>query len=144
MTLMTLGKLLAGVLMMTLVQAHAAAPEKAQLLDFSNDKLIDAASAKAILSAGIPAKLWKVYPPSKWAFVSQVEGGITASGSCVVTARVMMVPLTPTMKAVLLRPEKIATAFDSAAGASADQCKALAKTKLGEALQSVVSSLVKT
>ena len=144
MTLMTLGKLLAGVLMMTLMQAYAAAPEKAQLLDFSNDKLIDAASAKAILSAGIPAKLWKVYPPSKWAFVSQVEGGITASGSCVVTARVMMVPLTPTMKAVLLRPEKIATAFDSAAGANGDQCKTLAKTKLGEALQSVVSSLVKT
>lgn len=123
--------------------AHAA-PPKAQLLDFSSEGLIDAATAKSVLDESIPARLWKVYPASKWAFVSQVEGGVTAAGVCVVTARVMMVPLTPTVKAVLFRPEKIATAFDAQQGASADQCKALAKAKLGEAAKSVVSSLVKS
>lgn len=123
--------------------AHAA-PPKAQLMDFSAESLIDAASAKAVVDEAIPARLWKVYPASKWAFVSQVEGGVTPTGTCVVTARVMMVPLTPTMKAVLFRPEKIATAYDAQAGASADQCKALAKAKLGEAAKSVVSSLVKS
>lgn len=123
--------------------ATAAAPPKAVLLDFSKQSLIDPASAKAVLAEGIPAKVWKVYPASKWGFVSQVEGGITGAGVCVVTARVMMVPLTQAMRAVLFRPEKIATAFDAASGASAEQCKALAKSKLGEATQGVVSSLVK-
>ena len=118
-------------------------PPKAVLLDFSKDTLIDTATAKAVVGDGIPAKVWKVYPPSKWGFVSQVEGGITGAGVCVVTARVMLVPLTQAMKAVLFRPEKIATAFDAASGASPEQCKALAKGKLTEATQGVVSSLVK-
>lgn len=121
-----------------------AAPPKAQFLDFSTDALIDAATAKKLLDEQIPAKLWKVYPPSKWAFVSQVEGGMTASGTCVVTARVMMLPLTQAMKAVLLRPEKIATAFDAQPGLGREQCRALAQAKLVEAARSVVSSLVKT
>jgi hypothetical protein len=134
--------MLAGSALLLATQAFAELPSRAQLLDFSNRALIDAAGAKAVLAEGIPAKVWKVYPASKWAFVSQVEGGITSSGVCVVTARVMLVPLTTTVKAVLFRPEKIATAFDSASG-GADACKQLAKTKLGEATQSVVSSLVK-
>lgn len=133
------GALLAAALAAT--AAHAA-PPKAQLLDFSAQALIDEASAKSVLDENIPAKLWKVYPASKWAFVSQVEGGVTPGGTCVVTARVMLVPLTPTMKAVLFRPEKIATAFDAQPGA--DGCKALAKAKLGEAAKAVVSSLVKS
>jgi len=124
--------------------AFAAPPAKAVLLDFSSDALIDAASAKAMLAEGIPAKVWKVYPASKWGFVSQVEGGVTAAGVCVVTARVMMIALTPTMKAPLFRPEKTATTFDAASGASNEQCKQLAKNKLGEAVQGVVSSLVKS
>jgi hypothetical protein len=97
-----------------------------------------------VLSEGIPDKVWKVYPASKWGFVTQVEGGITAAGVCVVTARVMMIALTPTVKAPLFRPEKIATTFDAAPGAGAEQCKQLAKAKLVEATQSVVSSLVKS
>lgn len=133
----------AGALLLAAAVAAQAAPPKAQLLDFSAAALIDEASAKSVLDENIPAKLWKVYPASKWAFVSQVEGGVTAGGTCVVTARVMLVPLTPTMKAVLFRPEKIATAFDAQAG-SGDACKALAKAKLGEAAKAVVSSLVKS
>jgi hypothetical protein len=128
---------------LAIAQSAFAAPPKTVLLDFSPDTLIDEASAKSVLKEGIPARVWKVYPASKWGFVSQVEGGITAGGVCVITARVMMVPLTQALKAVLFRPEKIATAFDAASGASADQCKQLAKAKLVEATASVVSSLVK-
>jgi hypothetical protein len=139
---MKLRTMLAASALLLATQAFAQLPAKAQLLDFSNSTLIDAASAKAVLAEGIPAKVWKVYPASKWAFVSQVEGGVTSGGACVVTARVMMVPLTPTMKAVLFRPEKIATAFDTAPSGG-EPCKQLAKAKLSEATQSVVSSLVK-
>lgn len=135
--------LIAAAALLSATAAFAAPPAKAVLLDFSTEALIDGGSAKATLAEGIPAKVWKVYPASKWGFVSQVEGGITSGGVCVVTARVMMVPLTSTLKAVLFRPEKTATSFDAQAGASADQCKQLAKAKLGEATQGVVSSLVK-
>lgn len=122
--------------------AFAAGP-KTNLVDHSAGLLIEAEAAKEVMGENIPAKVWRVYPASKWAFVSQVEGGLTAGGACVVTARVMLLPLTPTMKAVLMRPEKIATAFDSVPGAGTDQCKALARDKLKEATTAVVSALVK-
>ena len=121
----------------------AEAPKNAVLMDHSSAALIDADSARGVLAAGIPARAWKLYPPNRWGYVSQVEGGFTASGSCVVTARVMQMPLTPTLKAMLFRPAKTATAFDAQAGISQEQCKQLAKTKLQEALSGVVSSLVK-
>jgi hypothetical protein len=141
---MNLGNMLAGAVLLIAHQAFAAPPPKAVLLDFSSPALIEAATAKTMLADGIPAKVWKVYPASKWGYVSQVEGGITAAGTCVVTARVMMVPLTGTVKAVLFRPEKVATTFDAQPGATVEQCRAMAKLKLGEALQGVVSSLVKS
>lgn len=134
----------AGLLSVAAGVAVAAAPPKAILLDHSSAALMDAATAKALLGDGIPAKVWKVYPPSKYAFSSQVEGGLTTGGTCVVTARVMLLPLTPTMKATLFRPQKTATAFDAQAGATAEQCRELAKAKLKQAIESVVSSLAKT
>ena len=124
------------------LSAGAAAP-KTNFVDHSTGQLIDADAAKAVLAESIPAKVWKVYPASKWAFVSQVEGGMKGS-TCVVAARVMLVPLTPTAKAVLFRPEKTATAFDALVNSNADACKALAKDKLKEAAGAVVSALVKT
>lgn len=123
--------------------AALAAPPKTLFVDHSKDALIDEASAKAVMAEGISARVLKTYPATKWGFVSQVEGGMTANGTCVVTARVMMMQLTPTMKVMLFRPEKTATAFDALANANAEQCKALAKTKLREAVQSVASSLAK-
>jgi hypothetical protein len=122
----------------------AAADPKTNLVDFSNDALIDEAAAKAILAANTPAKMWVVYPASKYALVSQVEGGLTASKTCVVTARVMLLTVTPAMKAVLLRPQKTATAFDAVPTSSTDACKAVAKDKLKEATIAVVSALVKS
>ena len=127
-----------------LSMAAIAAPPKTKLLDYSTHTLIDEDAAKAVMNAHIPAKVWKLYPANKWAFVSQVSGGLTPTAVCVVTARVMLLPLTPTMKVVMLRPEKTATAYDAQIGSSADACKALAKDKLKDATEAVVSSLVKT
>ena len=140
---MKIGLLLAPLALLLATQAQAAPPAKAVLLDFSSEALIDSASAKAVLGEGIPKKVWSVYPVSKWGFVSQVQGGMTSNGTCVVTARVMMVPLTQAVKAVLFRPQETSTTFDALTGANLEQCKVLAKTKLAEATQSVVSSLVK-
>ncbi|MBL8341640.1 MAG: hypothetical protein JNL30_09240 [Rubrivivax sp.] len=117
---------------------------KSLLLDYSSEALIDADSAKAMLKENIPAKVWKVYPEERWTFLSQVEGGLTREGVCVVTARVVLLPRTGTVRAVLWRPEKKATAFDAKPGATAEQCKAVAREKLKEAITAVVSSLVKT
>jgi hypothetical protein len=122
----------------------AAADPKTNLVDFSNDALIDEATAKGVMAANAPAKMWKVYPANKYALVSQVEGGLNAAKTCVVTARVMLLTVTPTMKAVLLRPQKTATAFDAVPNSSTDGCKAVAKDKLKEATIAVVSALVKS
>jgi len=117
---------------------------KSMLLDLSSEALIDAESAKALLKEHIPAKVWKIYPEGKWTFLSQVEGGITAGGTCVVTARVVMLPRTGAVRAVLWRPEQKATTFDAIANSTPDQCKALARDKLKQAIAAVVSALVKT
>jgi hypothetical protein len=132
--------------------AHAQDPAKApaapqvrvNFVDHSATSLIDKDTAMAVMKENIPARVWRLYPANRYAFVSQVEGGVTGAGTCVVTARVMMLPLTPTMKAVLFRPQKTATAFDSVAGAGREQCQAVAREKLKEATAAVVSALVKT
>jgi hypothetical protein len=118
------------------------APPKRVLLDLSSEALIDAAAAKAVVGDAIPAAVWKLYPPSKWGFVSQVEGGFTADKICVVTARVMLAPLTVT-NGVIMRPAERATAFDAKANATDAECKAIARVQLKQAVDSVVSSLVK-
>jgi len=118
------------------VRLRAGDPEKAWAL-------IDAVAARTLLGDAIPPSVWKLYPPSKWGFVSQVEGGFTADRICVVTARVMLAPLTVT-NGVILRPVKRATAFDAKPNASNEECKAMARSKLKEAAAGVVSSLVKS
>ena len=122
-----------------------AAEVKTNFLDHSNDALIDDATAFAVMKESIPAKVWKIYPASKYVFLSQVEGGVNAAGLCVVAARVMVLPLTATVRAPLFRPlpKMTATAYDAIPGASADKCKTLAKDKLKEATGAVVSNIVK-
>jgi hypothetical protein len=126
-----------------LSMAAAAAGPKTNLIDHSNDLLIGEADAKALMAELIPAKVWKLYPASKYTFLSQVEGGMRGS-TCVVAARVMLLPLTPTMKAVLFRPQKTATAYDAKSDSNSGECRTLAREKLKEATQAVVSALVKT
>jgi hypothetical protein len=132
-------------LLSTAVCAQNQAPVKTNFIDHSNNVLIDEATAKAVLGENIPAKVWKIHSPRNFTFVSQVEGGLNAARTCVVTARVMVLPLTAAMKAPMFRPlpKLTATAFDAAANSSTDQCKALAKDKLKEATLAVVSNIVK-
>ena len=122
-----------------------AADVKTNFLDHSNDALIDDATAFAVMKDSIPAKVWKIYPASKYVFLSQVEGGVNAAGLCVVAARVMVLPLTATVRAPLFRPlpKMTATAYDAIPGATAEKCKALAKDKLKQATSAVVSNIVK-
>ena len=105
---------------------------KSMLLDQSSEELIDASAAKALVEAHVPAKVWKLYPRAHWTFLSQVTGGMTTDGNCVVSARVVLLPRTGTVRAVLWRPKEVATAFDAKPGATLDQCKALARAKLGK------------
>ena len=124
--------------------ALAADPKvKTNLIDHSNANLISADAAKAVMADALPAKVWKINPANRYAFVSQVEGGMKGS-TCVVAARVLLVPLTATAKAVLFRPLEMATAFDAVANSNTDACKALAKDKLKEATGAVASSIVKS
>jgi hypothetical protein len=121
--------------------AWAAGP-KTHLLDFSTATLMDEAAAKEVMKENIPAAVWKLYPASRYTFLSQVEGGMR-DDVCVVTARVMLLPLSPTIKKVLFEPFKIATAFDAESGSTVEKCRAMAADKLKEATLGVVSSLVK-
>jgi hypothetical protein len=130
--------------LLALAVAAAAAPPKTRFLDHSNHNLIDEAAAVAVMDENIPDRVWKIYPARNFLFASQVEGGMTPAGTCVIAARVMLLPLTGPTKAVLFRPQKTATAFDAVPNASIEQCRALARDKLKEATSAVVSALVKT
>lgn len=122
-----------------------AAPRAYLILDHSSDALMDEATAQALWKDKLPAKvtkrLFKLYPTPRWGFVSQVEGGFNADKVCVVTARAMLMPRTG--KSLAFKPSKTATAFDAKPGATQAECSALAKAKLGESVDAVLSSLLK-
>lgn len=122
--------------------AAPKAPPHYATLDHSSETLADKAAAEALWAESLPvARLAKLYPLKKYGFVSEVEGGFDATRTCVVTARAMMLPLSAT-RAFVFKPVKTATAFESLPNASLEQCRALAKTKLREAVQGIVASLV--
>ena len=112
--------------------------------DHSNAQLIDKAALQAVWKAQLPdataRRLARLKPAAKWGFLTQVEGGFTADKTCVVTARVMLLPRSG--KSLLMKPDETATSFDAKAGATMEQCKALAQDKLGEAVAAVLSSQV--
>lgn len=126
--------------------ADAADPKKMagnkRLMDHSNASLISADDAVKVMDENIPEKAWKIVKGSQYVWVSQVEGGMNGT-TCVVTARVMVLPLTAALNAPLFRPKNTATTFDAAANSTIDACKALAKVKLKEATMAVASSVVK-
>ena len=136
--------LILAVPFLVLAVANAAAQTQTRFMDHSNARLIDEATALAVMNENIPERVWKIYPARNYIFTSQVEGGITPAGTCVVAARVILLPLTGPTKAVLFRPQKTATAFDAVPNASLDQCQVLARDKLKEATLAVVSAIVKS
>jgi hypothetical protein len=125
------------------LSAHAAAPVY-MTVDHSTDGLIDKAAAQGVWSeslAGKTPRLDRLYPVRRWGFLSQVEGGFNQGKTCVITARAMMLPLSATGRSLVFKPNKTATAFDALANATREQCNDLAKAKLKEAVQGVLSSL---
>ncbi len=137
-------KIAAMALMLACASAAMAAPAPYMTLDHSSQAVMDKATAQAVWREQLPAKLtkrlFKLYPSNRWGFVSQVEGGFNADKVCVVTARAMLLPRAG--KSLSFRPDKTATAFDARPGITQEQCKELAKAKLGEAIEAVLSSLV--
>jgi hypothetical protein len=135
---------LAGALLVASVSAVAEAAPDYVFVNRSSETLIDDATAKSLFGEIVSAKLAKLYPAAKWGFAAQVEGGITQAHTCVVVARVMLLPRNqPTVtKLLLFKPGKMATAFDALPNAMAAQCKDLAKSKLREANQAMLAALV--
>ena len=135
---------LAAVTLMLATGAFAAQP-KPMSADQSANFLIDAAAAEKIWKENTPARVAKLYPTRKFRFVSEVTGGFNEAKTCVVTARAMLLPvvLLPVQgRKIVYEPIKAATAFDAVPGLSREQCQALARDKLKEAVQSVSAALV--
>jgi hypothetical protein len=136
---------IAALLLAAAALPAAAQPKPYQIEDYSTAGLIDKATVMAAWKEALPeARLLKIYPQVKWGFLSQVEGGVVGGTLCVVTARVSMLPKTSPTRRLVWEPAKTSTTFDGKPVASQAECSALAKTKLDEALKSLVSSLVKS
>jgi len=114
------------------------------IADYSTATLIDRAKVDEIWHANLPeARLEKLYQTKRWGFLSQVTGGLV-NGTCVVSARAVMLPRTSPTRRLVWEPEHSSTTFDAKPNATAAQCTELAAEKLKQAIQSLVSSLVKT
>jgi hypothetical protein len=114
------------------------------IVDYSTATLLDKAKAEEIWHANLPEKrLVKLYPVRKFGFLSQVTGGLVGGGTCVVSARAVMLPRTSPTRRLVWEPTKSSTVFDAKPGLSAPQCTELAGEKLKEAVQSLSTGLVK-
>jgi hypothetical protein len=141
---MTIRIALASALLVVSASAFAETPPDYLFVNRSAASLIDDATARSLFGEIASARLAKLYPTGKWGFAAQVEGGITQANTCVVVARVMLLPRNqPNLtKLLLFKPDKMATAFDALPNASAAQCRDLAKGKLREANQALSAALV--
>jgi hypothetical protein len=137
---------LLGSLLLAVSSATVAAPPPQYLfVDDSSPILIDTASALAVWQGQVDdnmrMRLRKVYPVSKWGFVSQVQGGFTTDGVCVVTARAVLVPRVLGSRLVF-KPQRSATAFASKPSATQAECRSLASAKLKDAVVAVRTALI--
>mgnify|MGYP000392020069 CR=1 FL=1 len=137
---------LLGTLLLAVSCAAAAAPPPQYLfVDDSSPILIDRASALKIWQAQVDdnmrLRLQKLYPVAKWGFVSQVQGGFTTDGVCVITARAVLVPRVLGSRLVF-KPQRSATAFASKPSATQEECRTLAAGKLKDAVVAVRSALI--
>ena len=124
------------------VSSALAAPLQFVVVDQSSEALISKAQAESVWAGLLPTeRLAKLYKPSQWGFASAVEGGFTSSGVCVVTARAMMLPIW--RGKMQYPPSRKSTAFDAKPNLSQAQCTELATAKLKEAIESVLSGLIK-
>ena len=119
--------------------AKAPAAPKFAIMNSSTDALIDTATATAVWNSTLTAKVAKLHPVKKLGYISEVNGGFDTNKTCVVVARAMTSPLKG--KSFSYDPKQTAVAFGSQAAATPEQCSALAKAKLTEAVQSIAMSL---
>ena len=103
---------LLGSLLLAVSSATVAAPPPQYLfVDDSSPILIDTASALAVWQGQVDdnmrMRLQKIYPVSKWGFVSQVQGGFTTDGVCVITALHLCGDLTPMHRLLGARRETV-------------------------------------
>lgn len=119
-------------------------PTKPISVDQSGSFLIDSATSEKLWEANLPARVKALYPVRKFRFVSEVGGGFNEAKLCVVSAHVMMLPVVRLpiqgLKAIYA-PIKSATAYDAVPNLSREQCQALARSKLKDAIQSVAAAL---
>lgn len=119
-------------------------PAKPISVDQSASFLIDSATSAKLWHENTPARVKKLYPIRKFRFVSEVGGGFNEGKLCIVSARAMMLPVVRLpvqgLKAIYA-PIKSSTAFDAVPNLSREQCQALARTKLKDAIQSVAGAL---
>lgn len=141
---MKIGTAIAAALLFASTSAFAQKAPDYLFIDHSSETLIDEATARSLFKEIASTRLAKLYPTSKWGFASQVEGGLTQANTCVVVARVMLLPRNQpgATKLLLFKPGKMATAFDAIPNASSAQCKDLAQRKLREANQAIAAALV--
>ncbi|MEO5881209.1 MAG: hypothetical protein ABIQ06_02225 [Caldimonas sp.] len=138
---------LLGLLLLAVSSASFAAPTPVEyvFVDDSSPMLIDTVGAVAVWKSQIDdrtrRRLQRLYPVSKWGFVSQVQGGFTQDGACVVTARTVLVPRVLGSRLVF-KPQRSATAFGSQGGATREQCREFAALKLKEAIVGMRTSLI--
>jgi hypothetical protein len=134
-----------GWLLLAFSSATFAAPAEYLFVDDSAPILIDTASAVAIWKSQVDdssrLRLQKLYPVSKWGFVSQVQGGFTTDNTCVITARAVMVPRVLGSRLVF-KPQHSAMAFAVKPSATKEECRALAALKLKEAIVGVRTGLI--
>jgi hypothetical protein len=129
--------------LLALSSSAFAAPAQYLIVDQSSDRFIDKAAADALWKRVVTPKLMKLYPPKKYGFATEVEGGFNASKTCVVTARVMLLPNTVTDKRLIFKPVKKTTTFDAMPNATEAECNALAQAKLKEGVEALVFGLTK-
>jgi hypothetical protein len=134
-----------GLLLLAISSASFAAPAEYLFVDDSSPILIDTAHAVAVWKAQVDdssrMRMQKLYPVSKWGFVSQVQGGFTTDGVCVITARAVLVPRVLGSRLVF-KPQRSAMAFATKPSATQEECRALAALKLKEAIVGVRTALI--
>ncbi len=120
-----------------------AAPkdQKYVTVDHSTELILNKDALKTIWEEAIPGKVAKAYPPKKWGFATIAEGGFTANKTCVVAARVMLLPLGVNGKTMLYKPQKTTSTFDASPTATKEQCSDMAQSKLKEAIHAMIVAL---
>lgn len=113
-----------------------AAAAKFKIKNNSPAMLINDSTATALWLENLPEKLARQFPVKKWGYLSEVNGGFDEHKLCIVAARAMMVPVSG--KNFIYEPMKTAATIGALAGATPEQCSALAKAKLKEAIHSIV------